>query len=324
MVLSRTRGDVRRKCSMANHYAALRVILLLLLVFTCFASEADIQCLKSVQQSVNDPNGVLKSSWNFENATVGFICRFTGVECWHPDEDRVLSLRLGNLGLQGPFPRGLQNCSSMTGLDLSNNNFSGPIPQEISREIPYLTSLDLSYNGFSGAIPQNISNMTYLNVLNLQHNQFSGQIPLQFNLLTRLTQFNVADNQLTGFIPSLFTKFSASNFAGNQGLCGAPLDECQASAKSKNTSVIVGAIVGVVVVIIIVVIVVFVCLRKLPAKKAKKDEDENKWAKSIKGTKTIKVNYFLVSFSFILGRKAMSKTITYCCHGFVNYPGVYV
>ncbi|XP_037407725.1 probably inactive leucine-rich repeat receptor-like protein kinase At5g48380 [Triticum dicoccoides] len=161
-----------------------------------------VRCLKSVQQSVIDPSGVLKSSWNFENTTKGYICRFTGVDCWYPGENRVLSLRIGNLGLEGPFPQGLQNCSSVTDLDLSNNNFSGPIPQDISRQMPYLTSLDLSYNSFSGSIPQNISNMTYLNVLNLQHNQLSGQIPPQFTLLTRLTAINVADNLLSGPIPS--------------------------------------------------------------------------------------------------------------------------
>lgn len=276
---------------MTDHYAPLRVVLLLLLISACFASDRDIQCLKSVQQSVTDPTGVLKSSWNFGNVSNGFICRFTGVECWHPDENRVLSLRLGNLGLQGSFPQGLQNCSDMTGLDLSSNNFTGPIPPDISRQMPYLTTLDLSYNGFSGSLPQNISNMTYLNLLNLQHNQFSGQIPPQFNLLTRLATFSVADNQLSGPIPSSLQKFSASNFVGNEGLCESPLDRCQASAKSKNTAAIIGAIVGVVVVIIIVVIVVFVCLRKLPAKKAK-GEDDNKWAKSIKGTKTIKVSMF--------------------------------
>uniref|UniRef100_A0ACD5TLX1 Uncharacterized protein n=1 Tax=Avena sativa TaxID=4498 RepID=A0ACD5TLX1_AVESA len=276
---------------MANHSAPLRFTLLLLLVFTCFASDLDIQCLKSVQQSVVDPSGVLNSTWNFANTTDGFICKFTGVECWHPDENRVLSLRLGNLGLQGSFPRGLQNCSSMTGLDLSSNSFTGPIPPDISREMPYLTSLDLSYNSFSGLLPQNISNMTYLNLLNLQHNQFSGPIPQQFNLLTRLTTFSVADNQLSGPIPYSLRNLSASNFAGNPELCGSPLDQCQASAKSKNTAAIIGAIVGVVVVIIIVVIIVFVCLRKLPAKKAK-DEEDNKWAKSIKGTKTIKVSMF--------------------------------
>ncbi|XP_037418174.1 probably inactive leucine-rich repeat receptor-like protein kinase At5g48380 [Triticum dicoccoides] len=217
--------------AMADDIKFLLLVLLLSCSTLCFGSEADIQCLKSVQQSVNDPNGVLKSSWIFKNATEGYICLFTGVECWHPDENRIFSLRLGNLGLQGSFPRGLQNCSSVTGMDLSNNNLSGPIPQEISREMPYLTFLDLSYNSFSGSIPQNISNMTYLNLLNLQHNQLSGQIPPQFDLLTRLIAFNVAENLLSGPIPPLLQNFPASNFAGNQRLCGAPLHDCTPSRR---------------------------------------------------------------------------------------------
>nr|AGI92776.1 RLP1.801.4 [Triticum aestivum] len=210
---------------MADDTKFLRLFLLLSSSPLCFGTEQDIRCLMSVQGSLADPGGVLRS-WNFENETNGYICRFTGVECWHPDENKILSLRLGNLGLQGQFPVALQNCSSLTGLDLSNNNFSGPIPQDISRRMPYLTSLDLSYNSFSGLIPQNISNMTYLNLLNLQHNQLSGQIPSQFSLLTRLTTFNVAGNLLSGPVPTLLQKFSSSNFAGNQGLCGSPLDEC--------------------------------------------------------------------------------------------------
>lgn len=76
-----------------------KFLLLLLLLSSslfCFGSELDIQCLKSVQQSVIDPSGVLKSSWIFFNGTEGFICRFIGVECWHPEENSILSLRLGN------------------------------------------------------------------------------------------------------------------------------------------------------------------------------------------------------------------------------------
>ncbi|VAH67070.1 unnamed protein product [Triticum turgidum subsp. durum] len=216
---------------MADYTKFLLLFLLLSSSLLCFGSEHDIQCLKSVHQSVIDPNGVLKSSWNFENATSGFICRFTGVECWQPDENRVLSLRLGNLGLEGSFPKGLQYCSSMTGLDLWNNNFSGPIPSDILQQVPYLTSLDLSYNSFSGSIPQNISNMTYLNVLILQHNQLSGQIPPQFDLLTRLSTFNVVDNLLSGSIPPSLLRFPAWNFDGNQGLCGAPSDDCPRSRR---------------------------------------------------------------------------------------------
>jgi hypothetical protein len=213
----------------------------------CFGSELDIQCLKSVQQSVIDPSGVLKSSWNFTNRTDSFFCQFTGVECWYSGENWVAVLGLSNLRLQGPFPHGLQNCSSITGLDLSNNNFSGPIPPDISRQMPFLMSLNLSYNSFSGEIPLNISELTYLNVLNLEHNQLSGQIPWQFDLLTRLTTFSVADNLLSGTIPSMLRKFSVSNFVGNQELCGSPLDECSDSQKRTgriNDESSIGAAVG--------------------------------------------------------------------------------
>ncbi|XP_047056461.1 probably inactive leucine-rich repeat receptor-like protein kinase At5g48380 [Lolium rigidum] len=221
---------------MATGNKSLLWLLLLSSSLLCFGSELDIQCLKSVQQSVIDPSGVLKSSWDFANSTNNFICQFSGVRCWYSgDGGNILaSLSLSNLGLQGPFPQGLLNCSSITSLDLSSNNFSGPIPPDISRQMPNLMSLDLSYNSFSGSIPQNISNMNYLYTLNLEHNQLSGQIPPQFSLLTRLTTFSVADNLLSGPIPSMLQKFSASNFVGNQGLYEAPLDECSASGKRKG------------------------------------------------------------------------------------------
>lgn len=212
--------------AMADDTKFLLLVLLLSCSSLCFGSDADIECLKSVQQSVIDANGVLKSSWNFEERSAGFICRFTGVECWHPDEDRVLSLRLGNLGLEGPFPQGLQNCTSMSALDLSNNNFSGPIPSGIAHQIPYLTYLNLSYNSFSGEIPKSMANLAYVNIVNLQHNQLRGEIPERFSMLGRLTSFNVADNFLSGHIPTFAQDFSPLNFAGNRDLCGAPLDEC--------------------------------------------------------------------------------------------------
>ncbi|XP_037418173.1 probably inactive leucine-rich repeat receptor-like protein kinase At5g48380 [Triticum dicoccoides] len=211
---------------MADDTKFLLLFFLLSSSLLCFGSEHDIQCLKSVQQSVIDTDGVLKSTWNFEHETEGFICQFAGVECWHPDENRVLSLRLDNLGLEGPFPQGLQYCSSMTGLNLSNNKFSGPMPTDISRQLQQLTSLDLSHNSFSGSIPPSITNMIYLNLLNLQHNQLSGQIPSQLDLLTRLTTFNVAENLLSGPVPRSLAVFPASNFDGNQGLCDSPLGEC--------------------------------------------------------------------------------------------------
>ncbi|KAK3166204.1 hypothetical protein QOZ80_1AG0042740 [Eleusine coracana subsp. coracana] len=164
-----------------------------------------------------------------------------------------MNLRLSNLGLQGQFPKGLQSCSSLTQLDLSGNNFSGPVPSDIARQVPYLAYLNLSNNSFSGEIPVDISAITYLNVLNIQHNQLSGQIPGQLGVLARLTVFNVSDNLLSGPIPWSLQKFPASNFAGNQGLCGLPLDDCHGKRNWGMTTVLlhriniessIGAVVG--------------------------------------------------------------------------------
>lgn len=76
--------------AMADDTKFLLLFLLLSSSSLCSGSEQDIRCLKSVQESLADPGAVLKS-WDFENDTNGYICRFIGVECWHPDENRILS-----------------------------------------------------------------------------------------------------------------------------------------------------------------------------------------------------------------------------------------
>ncbi|KAK1318135.1 inactive leucine-rich repeat receptor-like protein kinase [Acorus calamus] len=205
-----------------------------------YGTPGDIQCLKTLKASLKDPNNYLSSTWNFNKNTEGFICRFNGVDCWHPDENRVLNLHLSNMGLQGKFPLGLENCSSMTGLDLSSNDLSGPIPSDISKRIPFVTSLDLSYNGFSGEIPVGLANCSYLNTLNLQHNRLTGQIPGQLVQLNRLTQFNVSDNSLSGPIPVFNASFPAFSFSNNVGLCGKPLNDCTGGPKKSRSGVIVG------------------------------------------------------------------------------------
>ncbi|CAL4972729.1 unnamed protein product [Urochloa decumbens] len=207
---------------------------LLLSSSPCFGSELDAQCLKTFKQSVIDPRGILASSWKVfgrHNGFDNYICSFTGVECWSPMDDRVLSLRLSNMGLGGQFPQGLEYCTSLVSLDLSSNNFSGPIPSDIARLLPYLSSLDLSYNLFSGEIPLGISDMVYLNVLFLQRNQLN-------------------DNLLSGPIPSALEKYPASAFAGNRELCNAPLVECHGETKRRliiHDESIIGAVVGFVV-----------------------------------------------------------------------------
>ncbi|XP_072965479.1 uncharacterized protein [Typha angustifolia] len=197
----------------------LEVLFLLLLSNICCGSESDIECLRTLKQSLKDPHNYLVD-WDFTNLYFeGSICSFTGVECWSATENKVLNLHLSNMGLEGHFPLGLEDCSSLTGLDLSNNHLSGPIPADISKTLTFVTTLDLSNNRFSGEIPIGLSNCRYLNVLDLQHNQLTGEIPWQMCHLIRLTSINVDDNLLSGPIPPFFSNLSSGSFANNPGLC---------------------------------------------------------------------------------------------------------
>lgn len=256
------------------------------------AVQSDIDCLKSVKASLKDPENLL-SSWDFNNKTEGFICRFTGIECWHPDESKVLNIHLSDLGLTGGFPLGLKNCTSMTGLDLSNNRLSGPLPINMTDIVQFLTTLDLSSNNLSGEIPVSISNITFLNVLKLDNNRFTGQIPFELGGLNRIKDFSVANNMLSGPVPNFGNHtFTPASFAGNLALCGKPLPPCEQVSNKASSGVIIGAAIGGVTLAAVLVVVSTLFIKRKVIRRREEDPDGNKWARSIKGTKTIKLSMF--------------------------------
>ncbi|XP_047313711.1 probably inactive leucine-rich repeat receptor-like protein kinase At5g48380 [Impatiens glandulifera] len=259
-----------------------------------YGIQSDIDCLRNLRDSLKDPLKIL-ATWNFQNNTEGFICRFTGIECWHENENKVLNIRLSDMELQGEFPRALANCSALTGLDLSSNNLYGQIPSDISTILQFVTSLDLSSNNFSGSIPDNLSNCTYLNNLNLANNRFSGQIPLQLGSLGRIKRFSVANNLLIGQVPNI-TNATSDSYKNNPGLCGDPLPRCRAPSKSVNAGIIIGIVGGVFIAGIGLTIGMFFYIRRLPKKK-NDDPEGNRWAKNMKGTKAIKLSMFEKSVS---------------------------
>ncbi|KAL0794489.1 hypothetical protein Bca101_065866 [Brassica carinata] len=204
---------------------------LLLLSSLIDADEANVNCLRTIYSQVKDPYGFL-TDWVFRNEDYGYTCNFNGVTCWHEDENRIMNINLRGFGLIGEFPVGIKNCTDLTTLDLSRNNFSGPLPSNIASFIPFVTTLDLSFNQFSGPIPPSISNFTFLDKLMLHHNQFNGTLPAELVLLGRLSKFSVAYNDLTGPIPAFnqsTLNIMVDDVAYNQGLCGKPLDPCNIS-----------------------------------------------------------------------------------------------
>ncbi|MBA0744767.1 hypothetical protein Gogos_007378 [Gossypium gossypioides] len=190
---------------------------------------------------------------------------------------RVLSLRAN--GLFGEIPADFSNLTLLRSLYLQDNAFTGPFPPSLTG-LTRLSRLDLSSNNFTGPIPFGVNNLTQLTGLFLQNNRFSGSLP-SINS-DGLNEFNVANNSLNGSIPDTLSKYPASSFAGNLGLCGGPLPPCNpffpspapspsepispptSGKKSRNLSTggIIGIAVGSAFAALLLLLFLILCLRK--------------------------------------------------------------
>ncbi|XP_038882240.1 receptor-like protein EIX2 [Benincasa hispida] len=124
----------------------------------------------------------------------------------------------------------------MTSMDLSHNNLSGEIPQEITNLVE-LKSMNLSGNSLRGNIPQQIGSMTNVESLDLSRNQLSGQIPQSISKLSSLSYLNLSYNHLLGPIPTStqLQSFDPSSFLGNE-LCGLPLTNTRSTDKTTSNT----------------------------------------------------------------------------------------
>ena len=114
--------------------------------------------------------------------------------------ERVDSLTLNDLGLNGVIPAELGLLAHLFLLSLSGNDLSGQIPSEMG-DLGDLAILSLSGNNLNGAIPHELGDIPYLIILDLSSNQLTGEIPPELGKLTDLLELHLDRNQLVDVIP---------------------------------------------------------------------------------------------------------------------------
>ncbi|KAG8660585.1 hypothetical protein MANES_02G176700v8 [Manihot esculenta] len=167
---------------------------------------------------------------------------------WLQSQKNYTQLDISDAGISDTIPKWFWNLSSesyylnlsqnnLSGmpliyLDLSNNLFSGDIPDRLTH-LQDLVFLNLANNHLSGKIPSSIGLLSKLETLDLGNNSFLGEIPLELKNCTRLRFLDLSRNRLSGKIPTWIGESLSSlqflNLQCNQLYGNIPLQLCQLS-----------------------------------------------------------------------------------------------
>ncbi|CAI5493044.1 unnamed protein product, partial [Closterium sp. Naga37s-1] len=129
----------------------------------------------------------------------------------------------------------------LANLDLSRNNFGGPVPSSLFTENPNLVNLNLANNALEYALPIDINQAANLQSLFLSGNRLVGRLP-DLSGLSNAVSLSFYDNLLTGPLPRLNRSDITLQLYGNplcspytpdkQAPCSPPADLTQYTAPS--------------------------------------------------------------------------------------------
>lgn len=115
----------------------------------------------------------------------------------------LLVLQLAGCQLSHFPPLSVANFSSLVTLDLSHNQFDNSLIATQLFGLRDLVFLDLSDNNFHGPIPDAIQNWTSVRHLDLSSNYLSDLLPDWLNKFSRLEYLSLSSNRLQGRISSV-------------------------------------------------------------------------------------------------------------------------
>jgi hypothetical protein len=193
----------------------------------------DRQVLMDLYVATQGRNWLINQDW----MTAMTVCQWPGVKCGN--NGRVVSVSLGNFGLNGTIPESIGNLTQLTNLDLSvnwlygtipkslsalniskillsQNNLHGEIPSEFARLAEHLQYLDVSDNELIiGTFPEWIPNMKALSNVYLRNCNFSGPLPANCLSGPALRELDISGNKFYGNLPA---KIDTVSFKASRNL----------------------------------------------------------------------------------------------------------
>jgi hypothetical protein len=193
----------------------------------------DRQVLMDLYVATQGRNWLINQDW----MTAVTVCQWPGIKC--ANNGRVVSVSLGNFGLNGTIPESIGNLTQLTNLDLSvnwlygtiptslsalniskillsQNDLHGEIPPEFARLGEYLQYLDVSDNELiSGTFPEWIPNMKALSNVYLRNCKFSGPLPANCLSGPALRELDISGNKFYGNLPA---KIDTVSFKASRNL----------------------------------------------------------------------------------------------------------
>ncbi|CAN6580230.1 unnamed protein product [Malus baccata var. baccata] len=152
----------------------------------CFTGLSSLQIL-SMSQNIN------LDSWGFPSELT--------------EASGLVTFAAGNVNLYGSLPDVFDSFPNLQNLNLSYNNFTGPLPKTSSGSGIQNLWLNNQLLGLSGTI-EVLANMTQLSQVWLQNNQFTGPIPDLSKCVT-LFDLQLRENQFTGIVPATLMSISS-------------------------------------------------------------------------------------------------------------------
>ncbi|KAH7662939.1 Non-specific serine/threonine protein kinase protein [Dioscorea alata] len=101
-----------------------------------------------------------------------------------------------------PLSFSFLNLTSLTYLDLSNNEFYSRLPNWLFN-LTSLQYLNVQFNQFQGSMPDEFARMTSLEVIQLGNNELVGPITRTISFLCKLRTLDLSSNNITGDTASL-------------------------------------------------------------------------------------------------------------------------